>query len=95
MTLVHLAFWRDVFSVSDQAVLAYFLILNSMYAILLIAAIPELWTHYHIAEDEAFRRLLGSDVLPPLSLLVPAYNEEVTIAASLVSFLTLEIRDTR
>ena len=75
---------------ADHGVLLYFLLLNSVYAILLIASIPELWTHYNIAEDEAFRRLLGTEVLPPLTLLVPAYNEEVTISASLVSFLTLE-----
>lgn len=88
------AFWmsilRDVFWFMDHGVLVYFVLLNSMYAILLIMSIPELWTHYHIAEDEAFRRLLGTEVLPPLSLLVPAYNEEVTITSSVVSFLTLE-----
>lgn len=74
----------------DHAALAYFLILNSCYAALLLLAIPELWQHWRLAADEHLQRLLSSDALPPLSLLVPAYNEEVSIASSLLSFLTLE-----
>lgn len=81
---------RDVITWIEHGTLVYFLALNSAYAILLMCAIPEMWTHYHIAEDEDFRQLLGTNALPPLTLLVPAYNEEVTIKASLLSFLTLE-----
>lgn len=76
--------------IADHVVLAYFLALNSFYALLLIASIPEAWTHWHLANDEHVQRLLGSDALPPLSVLVPAYNEEVSIVASVQSFLTLE-----
>ncbi|GAC1653715.1 MAG: glycosyltransferase [Gemmatimonadaceae bacterium] len=74
----------------DVGVLAYFLLLNSCYATLLLLAIPELWSHWHLADDEHLGRVLGAEVLPPLTVLVPAYNEEVTIAASVLSFLTLE-----
>jgi cellulose synthase/poly-beta-1,6-N-acetylglucosamine synthase-like glycosyltransferase len=81
---------RDLLYYADHAVIIYFLALNSGYAMLLIVAIPELWSHYHIAEDENFRELLDSDALPPVSLLVPAYNEERTIVGSTISFLTLE-----
>jgi cellulose synthase/poly-beta-1,6-N-acetylglucosamine synthase-like glycosyltransferase len=75
---------------ADHAALAYFLILNTTYAVLLLLSIPELWQHWRLAADEHLQRLLASDALPPLSLLVPAYNEEVSISASLLSFLTLE-----
>jgi cellulose synthase/poly-beta-1,6-N-acetylglucosamine synthase-like glycosyltransferase len=77
-------------AVADHAALVYFLLLNSFYALLLVSSIPEAWLHWHLANDEHVQRLLGSDALPPLSILVPAYNEEVTIAASVPSFLTLE-----
>ncbi len=77
-------------AVADATVLIYFLALNSFYAVLLLSSIPEAWLHWHLAHDEHVQRLLGSDALPPLSILVPAYNEEVTIAASVLSFLTLE-----
>jgi len=75
---------------ADHAVLVYFLLLNSFYALLLLLSIPELWKHWRISDDEQLSRLLASDALPPLSILVPAYNEEVTITASTLSFLTLE-----
>lgn len=81
---------RDFLRWSDNAALAYFVVLNTSYAVLLLLAIPELWRHWRLAADEHLQRLLASDALPPLSLLVPAYNEEVSISSSLLSFLTLE-----
>jgi cellulose synthase/poly-beta-1,6-N-acetylglucosamine synthase-like glycosyltransferase len=74
----------------DQSVLVYFLALNSFYGLLLLLSIPELWSHWHLADDEALTRALGSAALPGLSILVPAYNEELTIVESTRSFLTLE-----
>ncbi len=79
-----LLFW------GDHAALAYFVLLNTAYAVLLLLSIPELWRHWRLAADEHLQRLLSSEALPPLTLLVPAYNEEVTIGSSLLSFLTLE-----
>ena len=75
---------------ADQSVLVYFLALNSIYGLLLLLSIPELWSHWHLAEDESLSRVLGSGALPGLSILVPAYNEELTIVDSTLSFLTLE-----
>ena len=82
---VHRSLWW-----ADHLALAYFLALNSFYALLLILSIPELWSNWRLADDEHLQRLLTSDALPPLSLLVPAHNEEVTITSSVLSFLTLE-----
>ena len=79
-----------VLHAADDFVLVYFLVLNSFYAILLLLAIPELWSHWHLAEDEGLTRALASGALPGLSILVPAYNEELTIVDSTLSFLTLE-----
>lgn len=73
----------------DYGALIYLLTLSTCYAVLLLLSIPELWRHWRLAADEHLQRLLASDALPPLSLLVPAYNEEVTIGSSLLSFLTL------
>lgn len=85
-----IVFARTTLRYGDYAALVYFLMLNTAYAVLLLLSIPELWRHWRIAADEHLQRLLASDALPPLSLLVPAYNEEVTITSSLLSFLTLE-----
>lgn len=73
----------------DWVILVYFILLNSFYAFLLLLSFPELWTHFQLADDEYFARVLSTDALPPISVLVPAYNEEVTIASSVLSFLTL------
>lgn len=75
---------------ADKGALAYLLILNSCYALLLLLSIPELWSHWHLAEDEHLTLVLGSEALPPLSILVPAHNEEVSIVDSVLSFLTLQ-----
>ncbi|MFN2564199.1 MAG: glycosyltransferase [Gemmatimonadaceae bacterium] len=75
---------------TDYSILVYFVALNSFYGLQLLLAIPELWSHWHLAEDEALTRVLSSGALPGLSILVPAYNEELTIVDSTLSFLTLE-----
>jgi len=74
----------------DNGIVAYFLLLNSFYALLLLLAIPELMEHWRIADDENLRLLRGSEVVPPISVLVPAFNEQATIVASVLSFLTLQ-----
>jgi cellulose synthase/poly-beta-1,6-N-acetylglucosamine synthase-like glycosyltransferase len=81
---------RQVVWFADNIILIYVLVLNSFYALLLILSVPELWGHWHLAEDEQLKAVLGSEALPPLTILVPAYNEQVTIAESVLSFLTLQ-----
>src|SRR3989449_426298 len=78
---------------TDLAILVYFLVLNSFYAVLLILSIPEIWEQTRLAEDEDFQRLMQSDALPPITILVPAYNESATIEASVTAILTLEYRN--
>jgi cellulose synthase/poly-beta-1,6-N-acetylglucosamine synthase-like glycosyltransferase len=74
---------------ADIGIFAYFLLLNSFYALLLGLSIPELWANARLISGGELDRMTGSDALPPISLIVPAYNEEVTIVDSLRSFLTL------
>jgi cellulose synthase/poly-beta-1,6-N-acetylglucosamine synthase-like glycosyltransferase len=83
---------NGVIHASDVIILSYFLGLNTFYAVLLILAIPEIWKQTRLAEDEDFQRLMQSDALPPITILVPAYNEAATIEASITAILTLEYR---
>ena len=78
---------------TDLTILVYFLALNSFYAVLLVLSIPEIWEQTRLAEDEDFQRLMQSDALPPITILVPAYNESATIEASVTAILTLEYRN--
>jgi cellulose synthase/poly-beta-1,6-N-acetylglucosamine synthase-like glycosyltransferase len=83
----------SIVGTTDLTILVYFLVLNSFYALLLILSIPEIWEQTRLAEDEDFQRLMQSDALPPITILVPAYNESATIEASVTAILTLEYRD--
>ena len=76
----------------EIAILAYFVALNSFYALLLVLSIPEIWEQTRLAEDEDLQRLMQSDALPPISILVPAHNERATIEVSVTAILTLEYR---
>jgi len=78
---------------TDLAILVYFLALNSFYALLLVLSVPEIWEQTRLAEDDDFQRLMQSDALPPITILVPAHNEQATIEASVTAILTLEYRN--
>ncbi len=78
--------------VTDVVILIYFLVLNTFYALLLMLSIPEIWAQTRLAEDEDLQRLMQSDALPPITILVPAYNESATIESSVTAILTLEYR---
>jgi len=78
---------------ANFAILVYFLALNSFYALLLVLSIPEIWEQTRLAEDEDFQRLMQSDALPPITILLPAYNEQKTIEASVTAILALNYRN--
>ncbi len=78
---------------ADLAILVYFLALNSFYALFLVLSIPEIWEQTRLAEDDDFQRLMQSDALPPITILVPAHNEQATIEPSVTAILTLEYRN--
>ncbi len=87
MTLVHFA---DIVLVDlEWAVLAYFLVVNGFYAILLGAASREMLRHVRSVRGELRARLLGSSAVPRISILAPAFNEEATIEDSVRSLLAL------
>jgi cellulose synthase/poly-beta-1,6-N-acetylglucosamine synthase-like glycosyltransferase len=74
----------------ETTVIIYMLVLNSYYALSVILSIPELLKNWRIGDDQNLRLLRGADVIRPVSVLVPAFNEEATIVASVLSFLSLE-----
>jgi cellulose synthase/poly-beta-1,6-N-acetylglucosamine synthase-like glycosyltransferase len=49
-------------------IMIFFLVINSFHAILLMCSVPELWSHWQLADDEYFHALVGSEALPPISV---------------------------
>lgn len=73
-----------------DGIIVYMLALNSFYALLLILSIPQLRRHWRIADDVNLRILRAADVIPPISVIVPTYNEQNTVVEGVLSFLSLE-----
>jgi cellulose synthase/poly-beta-1,6-N-acetylglucosamine synthase-like glycosyltransferase len=68
---------------------AYFIGLNAVYLFLCLISVTKLWRLMQEREvDDAPRPYSGLE--PPISILVPAFNEETTIVANLHSLLQLD-----
>jgi cellulose synthase/poly-beta-1,6-N-acetylglucosamine synthase-like glycosyltransferase len=77
----------------EAAILAYFLIVNTCYAVLLASATLEMVRHIRRTRGEDLWRLLQVPELPRISILSPAYCEEATIVESVSALLTLSYPD--
>ena len=71
-------------------ILGYFLLINGVYLTLYAIAFPEIINYRWRQDFSDFDELFASDYVPPVSMVVPAYNEEATIADSVRSFLSLQ-----
>lgn len=80
---------RTVLVVLQWTILVYFLVVNAMLTVLLVSTAIELRRHRAETWHEPRSRLLGSEVTPTISIIAPAYNEEVTVTESVRSLLTL------
>src|SRR5580765_2510779 len=85
-----MSFWRDALIAFSLLITAYFVLWNvSQLAMSPIAAIS-LWRHRQRYTRRARRLATGVAVPPLVSIVVPAYNEELTIVESLRALLALD-----
>jgi cellulose synthase/poly-beta-1,6-N-acetylglucosamine synthase-like glycosyltransferase len=73
----------------DVFVLAYFLVLNTSYLVLLSVAGQAVARSRQLIELEGEDTLLASPLLPGISLVLPAYNEETVIVESVQALLAV------
>lgn len=81
--LVNIVIYYSIF------VLFYFLVINTSYLALLVAAAGEL---YHYRRRREIRLCTEKDCVsvPSIAVIVPSHNEELTLAESVKSILRLE-----
>jgi len=80
----------DFFWISNNVLFAYYLLSNLVYLVLLVVAFITNTQHQRRRASMRLERLKSSPLSPPISLLVPAHNEEKTIVASVRSLLALD-----
>ena len=80
---------RTILEYSEYIVGAYFVLVNTFYAVLLLGAARALQRHNQRTWQERHLGLLGSGSAPRLAVIAPAYNEEATIVESVRGLLTL------
>ena len=73
----------------NATVLVYFVAFNAFYMLTTLVAHRALLRYARRLKTVDVEDLLGSAAAPPISLLVPAYNEELTCVESVRSLLTL------
>ncbi len=69
--------------------LYYIITINCIYFIQLITAAFNMASYSNKIKSYEYKRLTNSETMIPISLLVPAYNEEVTIVDSIKSLMNL------
>ena len=78
--------WIPIF---EGLLLGYFSVLNLIYLIFTIISFAHLVRYQRQLGDRRSRALLSDAIYRPISVLVPAYNEEETIVTSVESLLTM------
>jgi cellulose synthase/poly-beta-1,6-N-acetylglucosamine synthase-like glycosyltransferase len=76
----------------NYGIVATYLIIGSslLYLFILAVSHQKMLSIIKSTMNSRFRELAGSEYVPPVSILVPSYNEELTIIESVRSLMTLE-----
>jgi hypothetical protein len=76
--------------VAELAVVAFFVVLHTGTAAMLLAAIPELWRHWDVTDEPELAPVLASAALPTVSVVVSGRAEQGWTIQTVQSLLTLE-----
>jgi cellulose synthase/poly-beta-1,6-N-acetylglucosamine synthase-like glycosyltransferase len=80
---------RGIFDVFEWVIIAYVSVINAIYFFLMVLGFFALRSHRARQNPEARATLLNSPLLPEVSIIVPAYNEALTITQSVRALLNL------
>jgi cellulose synthase/poly-beta-1,6-N-acetylglucosamine synthase-like glycosyltransferase len=79
-----------IFDYLNTIILIYFVVANITYTFLMVLSLYAVSIHSRFASHNGYADLVDSPVTPPVALLVPAYNEQDVIVATVESMLELK-----
>ena len=78
-----------IIAIVEMAILGYFLLLNTLYLLFSIVAYFQLRQHRYRWTARDLEAVMHSSGTPAISIVVPAFNEEMTLASSVQALLLL------
>lgn len=76
--------------IAMTTIMVVFLVVNSFQALLIAMAAPELWSHWQLADDEYFHTLVGTDALPPISVVATLHGSRTDAVRMATMLLELD-----
>lgn len=83
-----------IITIVNWSILGYFVLLSTGYIVLFIASIPEIYLRFKENEVVDISLLMKSYSLPPVTVIVPAYNEAPNILETIESILKNSYKNT-
>ncbi len=84
---------KQVLDLTNNVLFVYYVLSNLIYLVLLVTAIVRNTVHRHRLSSLRLEHVKSSPFTPPISLLVPAHNEEKFIVESVGSLLRVDYPD--
>ncbi len=79
-----------IINVFNDVIILYFLIGNIMYTVLMLSSFVFVWIYQKRIGYAALEEVRDSAVTPPVTVIVPAFNEEDSILQTVESLMTLD-----
>lgn len=80
---------QPLIQVADVAFLLYFLAINTSYLVLIVLAVAEFASHLRSAPFAGYAETYASPLTSPVSVIMPAYNEEALIVEAVRAMTAL------
>ncbi|MFA9557500.1 glycosyltransferase family 2 protein [Evansella sp. AB-rgal1] len=81
--------WSTIFSIASIAIILYLFIIIFIYSAFFLLSIRKIWLEKDLDPHEPIEDVMESSDTYPLSIIVPAYNEEVGIVPTVQSLLSI------
>ena len=84
-----------IINILNDIIIVYFVVGNGTYTVLMLISFVSVWGYQRRIVYASIQEVRESPVTPPVSVIVPAYNEESSILLTVESLLALDYPDKR